>query len=48
MQVSPSKKREGAGKAGYPLIPMVRVQQKKHAAEPQVQPNNRPSLREWF
>jgi hypothetical protein len=29
---------EGAGKAGHRLMPMVRVQQKKHAAEPQVQP----------
>src|SRR5690348_4780367 len=27
-QSCPSRYREGAGKAGYPLIPMVRVQQK--------------------
>jgi hypothetical protein len=37
-QACPSH-REGAGKAGHLLIPMVRVQKKKHAAEPQVQPD---------
>src|SRR5215468_4538007 len=36
----PSSHREGAGKAGRRLAPMVRVQQKKHAAEPQVQPKS--------
>jgi hypothetical protein len=33
-----SSHEEGAGKAGHRLAPMVRVQQKKHAAEPQAQP----------
>jgi hypothetical protein len=41
----PSYFREGAGKAGYRLIPMAPVQQKSTGKEPQVQPDTRPSLR---
>ena len=42
---SPSNSREGAGKAGYRLIPMVRVHQKKHAAVTTGSAGHRPSLR---
>jgi hypothetical protein len=37
--------REGAGKAGYRLIPMARVHQKKHAAVTTGSAGHRPSLR---
>jgi hypothetical protein len=39
LETNRPRKTEGAGKAGYLLIPMVRVQQKTHAAEPQDQPD---------
>jgi hypothetical protein len=38
---------EGAGKTGYPLIPMVRVQQKARGRTTG-SANNRPSLRDGF
>jgi hypothetical protein len=44
----PSSHEEGTGKAGCRLAPMVRVQQKKHAAEPQVQPDQPAFPAQWF
>jgi hypothetical protein len=42
-QACPSSNREGAGKTGYLLIPMARVQQNHRSSR-----ISRPSLREWF
>src|SRR5882757_7550959 len=48
-QACPSCNREGAGKAGYLLIPMARVQKKMHAAVTTgVSRISRPSLRNGF
>ena len=49
LQERPPSKEEGAGKAGYRLIPMARVQQKKHAAVTTGSAGNtQPSLRNGF
>jgi len=43
-----SRIREGAGKAGHRLAPMVRVQQKSTRQNHRFSRNTRPSLRGWF